>query len=50
MNYVDKEYIINEEGMIVEEIEKPDDMKVNKETEPEKNKSSNVFEIGIDNF
>ena len=35
MNYIDEEYIINEEGMIVEEIEKQDDHKLNNKADPQ---------------
>ena len=50
MNHLDEGYIINEEGMIVEEIEKPDDLKVVNKTDPEKCKSLKAFEIAIDNI
>ena len=49
MNDFDKYYIIYEEGMIIEEIEKPGDMKVGNETHPEKFKSLKVLDVGIDN-
>jgi hypothetical protein len=35
MNYIEEEYIINEEGMIVEEMDKMDDHALNRKADPQ---------------
>ena len=48
MNYDEKEYIIYEEGMIVEEINKLDEYALNKKVDPQNNDATHRSEIEVD--
>ncbi len=48
MNYDEKEYIIYEEGMIVEEIDKLDKYTLNKKVDPQNNDATHRSEIEVD--
>ena len=45
MNYVDEKYIVNDEGMIVEEVDNQDDHKLDEKVDPLKNDFIDVFAI-----